>query len=127
MATIKHIDHLQRIYLQSVFAKVPNLNVLLKPPLIVDFPPINLNFCLNYTSHTSHLTLDRSLTYKSHCLQTKQKVFSRNNLLRRLTTTKSGVGATATCAFDNRHCLMFFSWRICVPSVAPIRIRKCLC
>ncbi|PZC71961.1 hypothetical protein B5X24_HaOG212107 [Helicoverpa armigera] len=36
------------------------------------------------------ITLDRSLTYKTNCENVKKKVFSRNNLLRRLTTSKSG-------------------------------------
>ncbi|KAG7303178.1 hypothetical protein JYU34_011639 [Plutella xylostella] len=36
------------------------------------------------------VTLDRSLTYKTHCQTTKKKVSSRNNLLRRLTSTSWG-------------------------------------
>lgn len=36
------------------------------------------------------VTLDRSLTFKDHCLKTKQKVGSRNILLRKLTTITWG-------------------------------------
>ncbi|XP_063620938.1 uncharacterized protein LOC134793329 [Cydia splendana] len=36
------------------------------------------------------ITLDRSLTYKSHCLNTKQKVAARNNIIRRITGTTWG-------------------------------------
>lgn len=40
------------------------------------------------------VTLDRSLTYKTHCRNTKQKVSSRNNLLRRLSSTNWGANPT---------------------------------
>lgn len=36
------------------------------------------------------VALDRTLSFKQHCLNTKQKVGTRNNLLRRLTSTKWG-------------------------------------
>lgn len=36
------------------------------------------------------ITLDRSLTYRTHCQNTKMKVGSRNSILRRLTTTSWG-------------------------------------
>lgn len=36
------------------------------------------------------VTLDRSLTYKHHCLKTKQKVATRNHLLRKLCGSKWG-------------------------------------
>jgi hypothetical protein len=36
------------------------------------------------------VTLDRSLTFKKHCLNTKQKVAARNNVIRRITGTTWG-------------------------------------
>ncbi|XP_061721084.1 uncharacterized protein LOC133527905 [Cydia pomonella] len=47
---------------------------------------------LEHTAALKYLgvTLDRSLTYKAHCLNTKQKVAARNNILRRITGTTWG-------------------------------------
>ena len=36
------------------------------------------------------VTLDRSLTFKEHVIKTKAKVSTRNNILRKLTTSKWG-------------------------------------
>ena len=51
---------------------------------------------LDHTNSPVYLgiTLDRSLTYRNHCLKTGAKLSSRNNLLRKLTGTNWGACPT---------------------------------
>lgn len=51
---------------------------------------------LNHTPHPKYLgvTLDRSLTYREHCINTKAKVNTRNNLLKKLVHTNWGAEPT---------------------------------
>ena len=57
------------------------------------------------------ITLDRSLTYRNHCMKTRAKLSSRNNLLRKLHGTNWGVcphtmmtTATALCLSVAEYC-----------------------
>ena len=57
------------------------------------------------------ITLDRSLTYRNHCLKTRAKLSSRNNLLRKLHGTNWGAcphtmrtTATALCLSVVEYC-----------------------
>ena len=57
------------------------------------------------------ITLDRSLTYRHHCLKTRAKLSSRNNLLRKLHGTNWGAcphtmrtTATALCLSVDEYC-----------------------
>ena len=57
------------------------------------------------------ITLDRSLTYRNHCMKTRAKLSSRNNLLRKLHGTDWGAcphtkrtTATALCLYMAEYC-----------------------
>lgn len=49
---------------------------------------VELEHC--YNPKFLGVTLDRALTYKKHCLNTKSKVYTRNNLLRKLAGSQWG-------------------------------------
>jgi hypothetical protein len=51
------------------------------------------------------VTLDRSLTYKEHCMKTKQKVCARNNILRKLTGTTWGASPSVLRTSAQGLCL----------------------
>ncbi|KAI5734992.1 hypothetical protein M8J77_012906 [Diaphorina citri] len=51
---------------------------------------LNQQLAHNFQPRYLGVKLDRSLTFKEHCQNTKHKVISRNNLIRKLTNTRWG-------------------------------------
>ena len=71
------------------------------------------------TLPTLGVTLDRSLSYKKHIYNTKTKVATRNNLLKKLSTSKSGTNVSTI----NGPGALLRGVGICLPSMGKISAR----
>lgn len=80
-------------------------------PLVISWQGVDIEHC----SQPRYLgiTLDRSLTYKYHCQKTKLKVGTRNNILRRLTSTTWG--ASPQVLRTTSLCLSFSAGEFACP------------